>query len=302
MDEKSFLAAKSSSVPVYKDNYYKTLFSKLFKKPIFIICLFIIVAIFIISFSISLIVDADAYTKIDFDNAFIAPNSTYIFGTNEFGQNFFYLTMIGTANTIKLAFVASIINLFLGTIIGIIWGYYSKIDNLMIFIRNIFNNIPLSFVYIIVISAIGSGFFSIILIITILGWVDLACLVRNNLIIIRNKDYNVYSTLNHVPFYKIAINNYLPHLLPIIFCSFAISFPEATALETTITYFGFSLGKANISLGLLLHDALTSNNWLNNTYLFLIPFLIIFIINTCFFYIGKTFHEISTKEDKSCLK
>ena len=233
---------------------------------------------------------------IDFNKAFIKPNHTYLFGTNDFGQNVFYQVFIGTYNTIKLALLATLINLVVGTILGIIWGHSSKLDPLFIFTKSILDNIPLNFFYIIIICFLGNGFIPLLLVITLFGWLNIACLVRNNLIITRNKDYNIYSKLNKTPLYKIAIFNYLPALLPIIFNSIAISIPEVISFETTISYFGFSLGENNISLGQLLYHSISKNNCFIHTYLFLIPLLFIFIINICFYSIGRVISSLSIKE------
>lgn len=297
-----FLEVSSSNEVINKRNYYKDFFSKIFNRPGFIIPLFILTIIFTSGLLVDIFIDKSSYLEVDFEKAFISPNKVYWFGTSEFGQNFFYQVLIGTYNTIKLSFIASLINLFIGVVLGIIWGHNPKIDNLMIFIRNIFNNIPLPIFYIIVISAIGNGFIPMLFVVTFLGWVNIACLIRNNLIIIRNKEYNIYSKLNNVSPVKIAIYNYLPFLLSIVFNSLAISMPEITSIEVTLSYFGFSLGEGNISLGTLLHSSISNNNCFNHPYLFLIPLAFIFTINICFYYIGKTISNVSIKEDDVCLK
>ena len=213
-------SAISSSVT--RKNYYKDFFFKTIKSPRFFIPAMILIIIFVAGFIASICLSPQQYLTVDFEKAFIYPNINYPFGTNEFGQNVFYQVLIGTYNTIKLAFFASFINLFIGCFIGILWGHNHKIDNLMIFIRNVFNNIPLTIFYLIIITAIGNGFWSMLIVISLLGWVDIACLIRNNLIITRTKDYNIYSKLNNVSSFKIAIHNYLPTLLPVVFNSFAI--------------------------------------------------------------------------------
>lgn len=292
---------KENAIP-YKNNYYKSFFKRLHRRMSFIIPSILLFIIFFSSFISKILIDSNDYLKVNLDKAFLSPSVDYPFGTTEFGQNFFYLVLIGTFNTIILSLVASVINLIIGVLLGIVWGHHSKLDNIMLFIRNVINNIPLPFFYIIIISALGSGFFPILFVITFLGWVSIACLIRNNLLIIKSKDYNTYSRINNISFWKMLKYNYLPPLLPIIFSSFAICFPEIASLEVTLAYMGFSLGETNISLGYLLHNSLTSNNWFNHIHLFLIPLAIMFSINVSFYYIGKTISECAQKEDESCLK
>lgn len=290
------------SSSIYKSNYYKTFFFRLIRKKAFIVSLFILLSLFTIGLTINLFINKEKLFLIDFESSFLPPSSKYWFGTNEFGQDFFFHVFVGIFNTIKIAFYASLLNLIVGIFLGCVWGHYSRIDNLMLFISNVINNMPLPFFYIIVISSIGTGFFPMLFVITILGWINIAILVRNNLITTRNTDYNLYSKLCHTSPFKIAINNHLPSLLPIIFNAFAISLPEIISLEVTLSYFGFSFGNNSISLGLILHSILSSGNWLNHFHLFIIPLVFIYIINLCFFYIGKSISEASIKEDDICLK
>lgn len=302
MNKKSFLNENSKKVLVYKNNYYKLFFSRLIRKKAFIISSLVILILLSTSGFITLFTNNDKLFAVNFENSFIFPNSVHIFGTNEFGQDFFSQVFVGMFTTIKLVFCASLINLVLGVIIGSIWGHYSKIDNFMIFVCNIINNTPVPFFYIIIISAIGTGFIPILLVITLLGWINIAILVRNNLMTTRSKDYNLYSKMCNTSITKIAINNYLPSLLPIIFNAFAISVPETLSLEITLSYLGFSFGQNSISLGHLLYSCLSSSNWFNYWYLFVIPLFFIYIINISFFYLGKSISEAAIKEDDICLK
>lgn len=285
-----------------KRNYYTHFFYNILRQYSFIIPVIILSIIFLSGMIVSIFVDKDLYTTVNFNDAFTSPNKTYLFGTNSLGQNLFYLILIGSYNTIKLATLVTFINVFVGIIFGVLWGHNYKMDNIMIFIKNILDNIPIIYFYIIIISAIGSGFIPLLIVLTIFGGLNMACLIRNNLVIIRNKDYNKYSKLIKTPLTKIAIYNYLPSLLPIIFNSVALSIPEVTSLEITLAYFGFSLGESNISLGQLLYTSISNNNCFSYPYLFAIPLFFVFVINVCYYYIGKAVSTAAMKEEQICLK
>lgn len=279
-----------------KNSYYKSLFRNIIRMPSFIVPLFILLLLFLSSFIVFIIYNNSLGTNIN--NSFITPNIEYIFGTNEYGQNFFVVVFIGIFNTLILSTIASFINLLLGGIFGIIWGNSSKMDCIMIVIKNIIDNIPTIFFYIIIITSLGSGFLSLLLIILLLNWINTACLIRNNLLIIRNKDFNQMSKLLKTSHYKIAINNYLPSLLPIIFNNFAISFPKMISLEITLAYFGINLTNQKISLGNVLYNSISNNYYFSLPYLFIIPFIFLLIINLCYFYIGKAIATTTERKEK----
>lgn len=279
-----------------KNSYYKDLFSSLLRKRSFWFPIIILLLLMIVGFIID-ITKYDELIKINFDNQFIKPNNQFIFGTNEYGQDLFYLVFVAAFNSIKLSFIVIIANCLLGCIIGLIWGSNPKIDSFMLVIKNVFDNIPMTFVYVIVISSLGNDFIHMLFVVVLFGWINIACLVRNNLIITRSKDYNTMSKLLKTSKLKVAIHNYLPSLLPVIFNSIALSFPSIISLEITLSYFGFSFSNTNVSLGTLLYNSLSTSSCFTHPYLFLIPFTIILIINMCCFYIGKTISSISNKEE-----
>ena len=258
----------------------------------FIVSIISLFIIFIAGFIVAHFVNESTYMTIDFNKAFINPCLKYPFGTNNFGQNLFYQTLVGCYNTLILAIVTTFIKLIIGITIGIIWGNSNKFDFFFNFIKSIFDNVPLIFFYIILITALGANYLSLLIVVVVFGWVNIACLIRNNLVIIRTKDYNVASKLYKTPLYKRAIKNYFPSILPIIFSSIALSIPEIISFEITLSYFGFILGEKNLGLGKILYASITSNHCFTHPFLFVIPLLLLLIINLCFYLISKTIASV----------
>lgn len=281
---------------IIKKSYYKNVFVSLLTNLKFIIPLCALLLIFITGFIFSKTVNYEILDKVDFNNALISPNKNYIFGTNQYGQNMFYLILIGTYNTLKLAFITTVIYVTIGVIIGILWGNNSKLNAVMLFFKSIFDSIPKLFLFSIVIFALGKNSFALLISIILFNWINIACLVRNNLILVKNKDYNLVSKLNKASFFKISINNYLPSILPVVFNSIAISIPELIAFEVTISCFGFTIIKNNISLGNIMYTSIYKNIYFSYPYLFFIPLIFLFIINLCFYFISQTISKTLIKK------
>lgn len=279
------------------NNYYKNIFYKLFHKYSFIIPLTLLLVLFISSIIFKLTIDESYYLKINLDSALLKPSKQHIFGTNDLGQDLFYQCMLGIFYTLSLAFIATFINTLLGIVIGTLWGHLRKLDNLVILFKSVINNIPLIYFYIILLTIFGNGFIFILFVLIISGWVNLACLIRENLLLIRNKDFNTYSKLNKTPLSQIILYNYLPSLLPIIFTSISLSIPQSVSFEITLSYFNFSLGENSISLGKILYNSISKNLCFSSPYLFFIPLGIVLIINMCFYLMSKSISSVTNKED-----
>lgn len=300
MNDKSLFSPAKNEEKVVVKNYYKDFINKTLKSLDFIIPTITLLIIFISSFVIYNFVDISYYTRIDFSNAFIKPCLKYPFGTNEFGQNQFFIVMSATFKTLLLAFIATIIDAIIGVIIGILWATNKKFNNLMFVIKNLFDNTPMIFFFIIISLFLKEGFIPLLIIIVLFQWIEFAFITRNNLIHIKTRDYNQVSKLYKTPFYKVLINNYLPSLLPIIFNNIALCIPKIINLEITVSYFGFSIGKNRGSLGTLVYNSISNSSYFTHPYIFLVPFLILFIINLCVFFISKSISKFSTKEGQSC--
>ena len=194
-------------------NYYKEFFKKTLKSPSFIVPFSVLTILFVAGFIFSKFINPDSYLNINLEKQFIAPSLQYPFGTNAFGQNLFPLVLIGAYKTILLALIATCVNTIIGIIIGVIWGLSSKVDSVMFVIKNLIDNIPLIFLYIIIISLLGDGFIPLLLVVILFGWIDTAAIIRNNIMLLKTKDYNKISKLYNVSIFKIAKNNYIPSIL-----------------------------------------------------------------------------------------
>lgn len=296
MKENKLFEEHQETQTLVSKSYYRDFFAVTLTKLSFVLPTIMILLLFIIGFIFCHFFNIERYLEIDMTSVFIPPCFKYPFGTNGSGQNQFYLVFIGVYKTLLLSFVATFINLILGIIIGIFWGVNKKADSLFLTLKNILDNTPLIFFYVILVTIMGDGFIPLLIVIILFGWLDFAFIIRNNLQLINSKDYNKVSMLYNIPLYKRAINNYLPSILPILFNNIALCIPKMIALEIMISYFGFSFGNSYPSLGMLIYSTISNSTYFTNPHMFLIPFIFLFIINICVYFISKTISENFLKE------
>jgi oligopeptide transport system permease protein len=296
MKEASLFSEHKTQTNINYKSFYKDFFKNTFKKSSIIIPTIILLSIFIIGMVFCHFIDLNKHLQIDMTKAYISPSLEYPFGTNSSGQNQFYIVFIGTYKTLLLAFCATIINIVLGIIFGILWGTSKKFNAFMFIVKNLVDTVPMIFFYVIIVAIIGDGFIPLLLVVILFGWIDFACIIRNTLVIIKSKDYNKVSQLYNVPLHKIALNNYMPSILPILFNNIAVCIPKIIALEILISYFGFSFGSSDPSLGMLFYSSIYSNAYFRESYMFFIPFAFLFTINICTYLVGKTISNNFAKE------
>lgn len=283
---------KLSSAPY---SYWRETIKQLFKKPLAIVCM---VVLFIIIFFTIFGPMMSYHEFYGTEREEFAPNlgwnSVNWFGTGgstlkEYKNlDLWTCVWVGTRLSLILATVVALINTFVGILMGSLWGYFRKLDPIMIELRNFISNIPDLLLYFLLMQFLKPSFWVIVLLLCMFGWMGLAGFIRNQIIIIRNRDYNIASqTLGSSPKSMIA-HNLLPYLISVIVTVVSTAIPAAISSEVGLAFFGlsFSFSTGEITLGQLLTDVTSTGEWLDNPNLLIVPLIVLVPLTVAFFYLG----------------
>ena len=147
-------------------------------------------------------------------------------------------------------------------IVGLLWGYLKKIDWLFVEIYNLVTNIPSLLIYMLLSIVFSTSLKDIpvevrlVFSLTFLGWLGLALLIRNMVLIIDNREYNVASKTLGTPASRIMFRNYLPYILGVIITEFSLIIPGMVSSEVSLSYFGVGLPTKDISIGAILQNGI----------------------------------------------
>ena len=114
---------------------------------------------------------------------------------------------------------------------------------------------------------------------------------RTQILIIRDRDYNVASRCIGTPTYRIVLRNLLPYLVSVIMLRMALTIPEAIGNEVFITYIGLGLSVETPSLGNLVNDGRKVMMQAGLRYQLLYPTLILSFVTIAFYLIGNAFSD-----------
>ena len=275
-------------------SYWKSVFRIFIKRPATIIALSVLTLLILGIIIIPLFAPEDAYT-INMSNINLAPSSKHFSGTDIIGRDLWFLTWKGAGKSLLLAIIESLIVLFIGTLGGLCWGYFKKLDGLFVEIYNFVSNIPSLLIYMLL-SVIFTYSLPdvpvearLVLSLTLLGWLSLALMIRNQVLIIDNREYNVASKTLGTPPMRIMVKNYLPYLLGVIITEFSLIIPGMISSEVAMSYFGVGLQTRDISLGAILELGIT--NYSLYPWEILAPGLLLAVIIFAFFILGTTFSD-----------
>jgi oligopeptide transport system permease protein len=221
------------------------------------------------------------------------PDREFWFGTNSIGQDLWSRTWHGTRTSLFVGLTVAGVEAILGIIIGILWGYVRKTDFVFTELYNIFDNVPRTLVLILVSYVLRPGIPSLIFALCLTGWLTTARFIRNQVMIIRDRDYNLASRCLGTPVIRIILKNLLPYLVSVITMRMAMAIPFAIGEEVFITYIGLGLPLSIPSLGNLINSGIDKLMEPALRYQLIFPTIVLSVVTVSFYIIGNAFADAS---------
>lgn len=221
----------------------------------------------------------------------VPPNGEYWFGTNDIGQDLWSQIWAGTRTSLFIGFAVACVDALLGVLVGVLWGYVRKLDFFFTELYNIFDNVPQTLVLILISYIMRPGIPTIIFAMCLTSWLTTARFIRNQVVIIRDRDYNLASRCLGTGTGRIVTKNLLPYLVSIITMRMALAIPAAIGNEVFITYIGLGLPKKIPSLGNLIEAGRMVMQEASLRYQLLIPVCVLAVVTISFYIIGNAFAD-----------
>ena len=257
--DNSSLNSEKITAPRY--SYWQSVFRVFFKKKINIVILSLLAIIILFAYVYPLIFEYDPFANIMNTTAkHLSPSKAidkfgfslrYILGTGSSGQPTFDAIWYGSRISISLAFVCAAINMTVGVIIGSIWGFSKKVDIFMTEVYNVIGNVPYLLFISVMVMIFTANFWTMVLAMTATGWLGIAYFIRTQVVIIRDREYNLASKCLGTSTFKIAIKNILPFMTSVIVTLLATEIPSYISYEVFLSYIG--MGLSDMSLGRLIY-------------------------------------------------
>jgi len=215
----------------------------------------------------------------------------FLFGTNNLGQDIWARIWAGTRTSLFIGFSVAAVEAVVGILMGVLWGYVRKLDFLFTELYNVLDNIPQTLVLILFSYIMNPGVSTIIFALCLTGWLGMARFVRNQIIIIRDRDYNLASRCLGASTGRIIFKNLLPYLVSVITMRIALAIPSAIGNEVFVTYIGIGLPLDTPSLGNLINAGREVMMIPALRYQLFFPVIVLAVITISFYIIGNAFAD-----------
>ena len=257
----SDLESEKITAPRY--SYWQSVFRVFFRKKLNIVILGVLVILIAFAYIYPMVTEYDRFGQVLNPNArhkspmeaveMFGLNIHWILGTGGAGQSTFDAIWTGAQISISLAFICAAINMTVGVVVGAIWGFSKKVDMVMTAVYQIVGNVPNILLISVLMMILGGGFWTMVFALTITGWIFIAYAIRVQVVIIRDREYNMASRCLGTSTVKIAMRNILPFMTSIIVTMAATEIPSYISSEVFLAFIG--IGMSEMSLGRLIYEA-----------------------------------------------
>ena len=216
----------------------------------------------------------------------------YLFGADKYGQDLFSRIMAGAQISLSVGLLAIAISFILGISIGCISGYFSGwVDLLIQRVIELLQAIPGLPLWMALGAAVPADwsvlktYFSILLILSLLGWTGLARVVRGKILSLREEDYAVAARLLGASNTRIMFRHLVPGFMSHLIVSITLALPGMILGETSLSFLNIGLRPPVVSWGVMLQDCMNMQAvelypWL------LLPVLFIVVTVLAFNFLG----------------
>ena len=284
----SFDELESEHIAAPRYSYWKSVWRTFFKNKFTVavaILLIFIIAFAMIQPTISGYSPTIAPHINDADWKFLKPSAEHWFGTDNIGNEVFDAVWAGAKNSIIVSFVCTAIDMLIGIPIGALWGFSKKMDKWMIEVYNVVANIPFLILAMILSYILGAGMRSLIITMTCTEWVFVAYFIRTQVMIIRDREYNLASKCLGTRSTTMITKNILPYLISVIMTYVSRQIPNLISYEVFLSYMGLGLGTTNASLGRSI--SLYTSYMKGYPHLFWIPVGVLALITISLYIVGQ---------------
>jgi len=217
--------------------------------------------------------------------------TVFVLGTDRFGRDMLSRLMAGTLISLSIGFIAVFIALLIGMTFGAISGFYGgKIDDIIMWFINVVWSVPTVLLVIAITLALGQGFWQIFVAVGLTMWVEVARVIRGEVISVRETEYIEAGRALGLTNLRLILRHVLPNVMGSVIVLSASNFAAAILIESGLSFLGIGLQPPMPSWGSMIKNhygfILT-----DGAYLAILPGLAIMLLVLSFMWVGNAIRD-----------
>lgn len=281
-----------------KENPVAVAFRKLLKNKLATVC-FIVVLI-----ELTMIIFAPLFTQYDPNElntifrlrpGFWAKDSgKYLeghwLGTDELGRDVWARVLYGGRVSLLVGFISTAVGISLGTVLGLLAGYYKKLDNLIMRFMDILFTFPGVLLALLIVAMLGISTVNATIAISVWSVPSFTRMIRGKVLQIKEEEYILAIRSLSAKDSRILLRHILPNVLPTIIVIATMRIASSIMSIATLSYLGLGVPAPTAEWGGMISSAKTF--MYGSPYLIVVPGIAVVITVVCFNILGDKLRDI----------
>jgi ABC-type dipeptide/oligopeptide/nickel transport system permease subunit len=222
----------------------------------------------------------------------------YLLGTDKFGRDMLSRIILGTRVSLSVGLITVIISLSIGVLLGALAGYFKgRTDDVITWLINVIWSIPTLLLVFAITLLLGKGFWQVFVAVGLTMWVNVARLVRGQVLAVRELEYVEATRALGFSHMRTIFKHILPNILGPILVIAASNFASAIVIEAGLSFLGVGVQAPQPSWGLMIKE---NYNFIitHNPMLALAPGFAIMILVLAFNLLGNGLRDALNVKEK----
>lgn len=247
---------ESSTVQTKSINYWEDSWRRLRQNKSAMIGLYFLVVLIIFSILGPMLSDMTYYeTNLSLKNS--PPCKQFFFGTDELGRSMYVRCCWGARISLFIGVTAALIDMVIGVFYGGIAGLLGRrVDEIMMRIADALNSLPNLLIVILLTVIMSQGILSIIIAMTLTGWINMARITRAHVISLKEQEFIVAAKSMGASNTRLLLRHLIPNCFGSIITTVTLTIPYAIFTEAFLSFLGLGVQAPFASWGTMASDGL----------------------------------------------
>ena len=194
-------------------------------------------------------------TPIPASGAVPTKTQTFWLGTDKYGRDILSRLLVGVRVSLAVGMVTVLLSLSVGVLLGALAGYFrGRVDEIILWLVNVIWSIPTLLLVFAIMLVLGKGFWQVFVAIGLTLWVNVARIVRGQVLVVREREYVEAARALGYSHSRILFRHILPNVMGPVWVVAASNFASAIVIEAGLSFLGVGVQPPQPSWGLMIKE------------------------------------------------